>query len=92
MPPLYHYCNRYLQEHGMHFSACASGLMGDDKLRFLSLLFYFSKYYEFLDTWLVRAKGRAPIFLQVHAAANYTVDVTGAVCMWFGGRDQGIVW
>ena len=27
-------------------------------------LFYFSKYYEYLDTWLVRAKGRQPIYLQ----------------------------
>ncbi|ETO09309.1 long chain acyl-coa elongase [Reticulomyxa filosa] len=29
-------------------------------------LFYLSKYYEFVDTWIIMAKGRRPIFLQVH--------------------------
>ena len=28
-------------------------------------LFYLSKYYEFVDTWIVIARGRRPIFLQV---------------------------
>jgi hypothetical protein len=28
-------------------------------------LFYFSKYYEFIDTWITYLKGRKPIFLQV---------------------------
>jgi len=51
-------------EHGLDYAQCSSSLLGDDKLRFLAILFYFSKYYEFLDTWLVRAKGRKPIFLQ----------------------------
>ena len=28
-------------------------------------LFYLSKYYEFIDTWIVMARGRRPIFLQL---------------------------
>jgi len=40
--------------------------------------FYLSKYYEFVDTWLVIAKGRRPIFLQKfhHVGAVFSC--------WFG--------
>ena len=29
-------------------------------------LFYISKYYEFIDTWIVCLKGRKPLFLQLY--------------------------
>lgn len=35
-------------------------------LPMLLILFYWSKYYEFVDTWLIYLKGREPIFLQTY--------------------------
>jgi hypothetical protein len=29
-------------------------------------IFYISKYYEFLDTWVLVMKGKAPSFLQIY--------------------------
>ncbi|ETO34658.1 hypothetical protein RFI_02431 [Reticulomyxa filosa] len=37
----------------------------DGPFGYWSWLFYLSKYWEFVDTWLLIAKGRRPIFLQV---------------------------
>jgi hypothetical protein len=39
------------------------------------LLFYLSKYYEYVDTWIIYLKGRKPIFLQ-------TYHHLGAVIVW----------
>jgi hypothetical protein len=35
--------------------------------------FYISKYYEFIDTWIVLLKGRTPIFLQVYHHAGVVI-------------------
>jgi len=44
---------------------------------FWTYLFYLSKFYEFIDTWIVMYKGRKPLFLQ-------TFHHVGAVIgMWF---------
>lgn len=41
-----------------------------------SYLFYLSKYYEFIDTWIVIARGRRPIFLQEYH------HVGAVIAMW----------
>jgi len=38
--------------------------------------FYISKYYEFIDTWVVLLKGRKPLFLQTYHHAGVIL------CMW----------
>jgi len=41
--------------------------------------FYISKYYEFIDTWIVLVKGRTPIFLQTFHHAGITILMWGFV-------------
>lgn len=41
--------------------------------------FYISKYYEFIDTWIVLLKGRDPIFLQVYHHAGIVLTMWGFV-------------
>ena len=41
-----------------------------------SYLFYLSQYYEFIDTWIVIARGRRPIFLQEYH------HVGAVIAMW----------
>lgn len=41
--------------------------------------FYISKYYEFIDTWIVLLKGREPIFLQVYHHAGIVLIMWGFV-------------
>ena len=38
--------------------------------------FYISKYYEFVDTWIVLLKGKTPLFLQTYHHAGVVI------CMW----------
>ncbi len=42
--------------------------------------FYVSKYYEFIDTWVVLLKGRSPIFLQTYHHAGIVL-VMWALCV-----------
>jgi hypothetical protein len=58
--------------------------MGDPQIERLIFYFYLSKYYEYLDTFILYAKGKQPIFLQKyhhvgavicwHLAWSYKVD------------------
>jgi hypothetical protein len=41
--------------------------------------FYISKYYEFIDTWIVLLKGREPLFLQVYHHAGIVIIMWGFV-------------
>ena len=47
----------------------------DADFSYYNWIFYLSKYYEFLDTFIIYSKGRKPIFLQ-------TFHHLGAVWMW----------
>ena len=55
--------------------------------RNLLYLFYLSKYYEFIDTWIHYVKGKSPIFLQIYHHIGAVIIVgTGykyeVVSMW----------
>ncbi len=50
----------------------------------LSLVFYFSKYYEFVDTWLVVLAGKRPSLLQVYHHAGIVVVMRGALAAGAG--------
>ena len=41
-------------------------LMTRDDFHYITYLFYISKYYEFVDTWIVYLKNRKPSFLQIY--------------------------
>jgi len=43
-----------------------------------TVLFYLSKYYEFIDTWILLLKGKDPSFLQLYHHAGIVL------CMWIG--------
>ena len=42
-----------------------------------SYLFYLSKYWEFIDTWIVMARGRKPIFLQEYHHIGAVIGMWG---------------
>jgi hypothetical protein len=43
-----------------------------------AFIFYISKYYEFIDTWILVLKGKEPSFLQIYHHTGI------AFCMWVG--------
>jgi hypothetical protein len=47
-----------------------------------AFVFYISKYYEFVDTWILVLKGKPPSFLQVYHHTGI------AFCMWIGVLSQ----
>lgn len=47
-----------------------------------TLIFYISKYWEFVDTWILVLKGKNPSFLQVYHHTGI------GVCMWIGVLSQ----
>jgi hypothetical protein len=51
-----------VSEKGLHFEQ--SYYMSDPWINRLIFHFYLSKYYEYLDTFIIYAKGKTPIFLQ----------------------------
>jgi len=51
-----------------------------------SLIFYISKYYEFIDTWILILKGKNPSFLQKYHHTGI------AFCMWIGVVSQSTSW
>ena len=55
----------------------------NNKYGFWCWAFYVSKYYEFIDTWILLYKGRKPIFLQVCTVYYYSL-----ICIVL--RDFGI--
>jgi hypothetical protein len=47
-----------------------------------AIIFYISKYYEFVDTWILVFKGKKPSFLQIYHHTGI------AFCMWVGVLSQ----
>uniref|UniRef100_A0A7S2V7P8 Elongation of fatty acids protein n=1 Tax=Entomoneis paludosa TaxID=265537 RepID=A0A7S2V7P8_9STRA len=47
------------------------------------VIFYLSKYYEFVDSWVLVLKGKKPSFLQVYHHTGI------CFCMWAGTLSQG---
>eukprot|EP00484_Ammonia_sp_Unknown_P020923 CAMPEP_0197030512 /NCGR_PEP_ID=MMETSP1384-20130603/9736_1 /TAXON_ID=29189 /ORGANISM="Ammonia sp." /LENGTH=210 /DNA_ID=CAMNT_0042459885 /DNA_START=22 /DNA_END=651 /DNA_ORIENTATION=+ len=43
---------------------CSNAFLGDDTWWYWNYLFYLSKYYEFVDTYILVYKGKQPSFLQ----------------------------
>lgn len=77
----------YIAVHGLYPSLCDSHgevWQSTDNslingLGFWITHFYISKYYEFIDTWVVLLKGREPIFLQTYHHAGIVILMWGVV-------------
>eukprot|EP00588_Corethron_pennatum_P002146 CAMPEP_0194285286 /NCGR_PEP_ID=MMETSP0169-20130528/29847_1 /TAXON_ID=218684 /ORGANISM="Corethron pennatum, Strain L29A3" /LENGTH=267 /DNA_ID=CAMNT_0039031375 /DNA_START=176 /DNA_END=975 /DNA_ORIENTATION=+ len=54
-------------------------LWGNSGLGGWATIFYISKYYEFVDTWIIVMKGRSPSTLQVYHHAGVVLSMWGAV-------------
>eukprot|EP01034_Spumella_vulgaris_P028488 gene28488-35345_t len=68
-------------EHGYYAAICdARGELWHAKgLGFWVTHFYLSKYYEFIDTWIVLLKGRQPLFLQTYHHAGVVLLMWGFI-------------
>lgn len=69
----------YATQHGIYGAICDRNgeLWNNYGLAFWMTHFYISKYYEFIDTWIVVLKGRKPIFLQVYHHAGIVILMWG---------------
>ena len=63
----------YVRQHGLIASLCDGDKGLWAKLGWWITHFYISKFYEFIDTWIVLLKGREPIFLQVYHHAGVVI-------------------
>jgi hypothetical protein len=70
---------KFYNEHGGLYGAlCGSkqALWVEANMSFWITHFYISKFYEFIDTWIVLLKGKTPILLQTYHHAGVVI------CMW----------
>lgn len=74
----------HLRERGMEATYCDQdgSLWGSAGLGGWATIFYISKYYEFVDTWVLILKGKKPSFLQVYHHIGITIF------MWSGVASQ----
>jgi hypothetical protein len=65
----------YMKTHGFWASMCDvdNQLWDGSNLGWWITHFYISKYYEFIDTWIVLLKNRKPMFLQVYHHAGIVI-------------------
>lgn len=71
----------YSAQHTFYGAVCDvnGDLWNKHGLAFWMIHFYISKYYEFIDTWIVLLKGRIPMFLQTYHHAGIVVLMWGFV-------------
>jgi hypothetical protein len=70
---------QHLKQEGFFRTYCdPDDTLWDSGLGSWTFIFYISKYYEFLDTWILVLKGKPPSFLQVYHHTGI------AFCMWVG--------
>eukprot|EP00599_Poterioochromonas_sp_BG-1_P002328 CAMPEP_0173147968 /NCGR_PEP_ID=MMETSP1105-20130129/9440_1 /TAXON_ID=2985 /ORGANISM="Ochromonas sp., Strain BG-1" /LENGTH=193 /DNA_ID=CAMNT_0014062533 /DNA_START=25 /DNA_END=606 /DNA_ORIENTATION=+ len=68
-----------IAQNGLYATLCDTS--GDvwfkEGLGFWVAHFYLSKFYEFIDTWIITLKGREPIFLQTYHHAGIVIFMWG---------------
>lgn len=75
---------QHLYQHGLKETYCDySGTLWSSGLGGWATIFYISKYYEFLDTFVLIVKNKKPSFLQIYHHAGV------AICMWGAVASQG---
>lgn len=70
----------HLMKYGAFDTYCdPNGTLWHEGLGAWSTIFYLSKYYEFLDTWVLVLKGKQASFLQVYHHAGIVLTMYGGV-------------
>lgn len=71
---------RHFQQYGLYITYCDPNdtLWVESGFGAWTFIFYMSKFYELLDTWILVLKGKNPSFLQVYHHTGI------AFCMWVG--------
>lgn len=70
----------HLAEHGLNATYCdQDGSLWSSGLGAWATIFYISKFYEFLDTYVLIVKGKKPSFLQLYHHAGIVITMWGAV-------------
>lgn len=69
----------HFQEHGIINSMCDFDNSLWTKIGWWVTHFYISKFYEFIDTWIILLKGRNPMFLQTYHHAGIVILLWGLV-------------
>jgi hypothetical protein len=73
----------HYQNYGLFDTYCdPNGLLWSQGFGPWALIFYISKYYEFVDTWILILKGKPASFLQVYHHTGI------AIAMWIGVLSQ----
>lgn len=74
---------QHWRQHGLFNTYCdPEGTFWSSGFGPWATIFYVSKYYEFVDTWILVLKGKQPSFLQVYHHTGI------AFCMWVGILSQ----
>lgn len=71
----------HLQQYGFFSTFCDNDhiLWNDKEVNYWMTHFYISKFYEFIDTWIILLKGREPMFLQTYHHAGVVIAMWGLV-------------
>jgi len=70
----------HLKERGFEATYCdQDGSMWESGFGAWAIVFYMSKYWEFVDTWILILKGKKPSFLQVYHHSGIAFAMWGAV-------------
>lgn len=70
---------KHILEHGFVNALCDTDNVLWNQIGWWMTHFYISKYYEFIDTWIVLLKGRTPIFLQTYHHAGIVILMWGFI-------------
>lgn len=72
---------KFMNQYGFWGTLCDSNqiLWKEYNFSFWLTHFYISKFYEFIDTWIILCKGREPIFLQTFHHAGIAILLWGFV-------------
>jgi hypothetical protein len=71
----------HIYQHGFFSTFCdvENHLWVDKNVSFWMTHFYISKFYEFIDTWIIILKQRQPMFLQTYHHAGVVIAMWGLV-------------
>ena len=69
-----------------NFNFSSNLLMVRDDYYYITYLFYLSKYYEFVDTWILYLKNKKPSFLQIYHHIGAVINMRNIyICRIEGG-------
>jgi len=80
---------QHLNNYGINATYCdQEGTLWSSGFGAWATIFYISKYYEFIDTWVLVIKGKEPSFLQTYHHAGIVLTMWGGVA----SQSAWLVW